>query len=116
MSRMALSSSTMSTLGIGFGLRQLYPHEGPHTLLGADRDLAVHLLHEILANRQAETGATRGTFPSVETLEEVGEVLLGNASRFVLDGHRCSGDAQAHRLAGIRVLYGVCDGDQQRLL
>src|SRR3712207_2519652 len=116
MSRMASSSSTMSTLGIGFGLRQLYPHGGPDALLGADRDLAVHLLHEILADRQAETGATGGTFPRVEAFEEVGEVLLGYASRFVLDGHRCSGEAQPHRLAGIRMLYGVCDGDQERLL
>src|ERR671916_2860019 len=116
MSRMALSSSTMSTLGIGFGLRQLYPHGGPHALLGADRDLAVHLLHEILANRQAETSTTGGTLPRIETLEEMGEVLLGYASRFVLDGNRCSGDAQPYRIAGIRVLYGVCDGDQERLL
>src|ERR671917_2334790 len=116
MSRMALSSSTMSTLGIGLGLRQLYPHGSPHTLFGADRDLAVHLLHEVLANWQAETGAIGGTLPRVEAFEEVGEVLLGYASRFVLDGHRCSGDAQPYRLAGIRMLYGVHDGDQERLL
>src|SRR3712207_8602794 len=106
---MASSSSTMSTLGTGFDLRQLYPHGSPDALLGADRDLAVHLLHEILANRQAETGATRGPFPCVETLEEVGEVFLGYAPRFILDGHRCPRDAQPHRLAGIRMLYGVCD-------
>ena len=103
-------------LGIGFGLRQLYPHGGTDALLGADRDLAVHLLHEILANRQAETSATEGTFPRVEAFEEVGEVLLGYAARLVFDGHRCSGDAQPYRLAGIRMLYGVCDGDQERLL
>src|ERR687889_12073 len=116
MSRMASSSSTMSTLGIGFGLRQLYPHGGTDALLGADRDLAVHLLHEIFANRQAETSATEGTFPRVEAFEEVGEVLLGYASRFVLDGHRCSGDAQPYRLAGIRMLYGIGYGNQERLL
>src|SRR3712207_3638286 len=103
MSRMASSSSTMSTLGIEFGLRQLYPHGGPDALRGADRDLTIHLLYEILANRQAETSATGGTFPRVETLEEVGEVLLGYASRFVLDDYRCSGDVQPYRLAGIRV-------------
>src|SRR5215207_6334310 len=111
MSRMASSSSTMNTLGIGFDLRQLYPHGSPDALLGADPDLAVHLLHEILANRQAETSATRGTLPRVEAFEEVREVLLGYAFRFVLDSHRCSGDAQPYRLAGIRMLYGVCDGD-----
>src|SRR5215211_7552231 len=116
MSRIASSSSTMSTLGIGFGLRQLYPHGGPDALLGADRDLAVHLLHEILADRQTETSAPGGTLPRVEAFEEVGEVLLGYASRFVLDGHRCSGDPQPYCLAGIRMLYGVCDGDQERLL
>src|SRR5687767_9330744 len=116
MSRMALSSSTIKTLGIGFGPRQLYPHGGPDALLGADQDLAVHLLHEVLANRQAKTGATGGTFPRVETLERVGEVLLGYASRFVLDGHRCPGDAQPYRLAGVRMLYGVHDGYQKRLL
>src|SRR5215211_2685739 len=116
MSRMASSSSTMSTLGIGFGLRQFYPHGGTDALLGADRDLAVHLLHEILTDRQAETSATGGTFPRVEALEEVGEVLLGYAFRFVLDGHRRPGDAKPYRLAGIRMLDGVCDGDQERLL
>src|ERR671910_1942771 len=116
MSRMASSSSTMSTLGIGFGLRQLYPDGGADALLGVDRDLAVHLLHKVLANRQAETSATGGTFPRVEAFEEVGEVLLGYASRFVLDGHRGPGEAQPYCLAGIRMLYGVCDGDQERLL
>src|SRR5215210_1796586 len=113
---MASSSSTMSTLGIGFGLRQLYSHGGPDALLGADRDLAVHLLHEIPANRQAETSATGGTFPQVEAFEDMGEVLLSYASCFVLDGHRCPGDAQPYRLAVNRMLYGVCDGDQERLL
>src|SRR5215207_1436428 len=104
MSRMASSSSTMSTLGIGFGLRQFYPHGGTDALLGADRDLAVHLLHEILANRQAETSATGGTSPRVEAFEEVGEVLLGYASRFVLDGHGCSGAAPPYFRAGFRLL------------
>src|SRR5918993_1255860 len=113
---MALSSSTMSTLGIGFGLRQLYPYGGPDALLGADRDLAVHLLHEIPANRQAETSPIGGNFPRVEAFEEVGEILLSYAYRFVLDGNRCSGDAQRYRVSGIRMLYGVCDGDQERLL
>src|ERR687889_1000126 len=116
MSRMASSSSTMSTLGIGFGLRQLYPHGGSDALLGVDRHLAVHLLHEILADRQAETGATGGTFPGVEAFEEVGEVPLGYASCFVLDAQRCSGYTQPHRLAGVRMLYSVCDGYQERLL
>src|SRR5215208_2327839 len=116
MSRMASSSSTMSTLGIGFGLRQFYPDGGPDALRGADQDLASHLLHKILANRQAETSATGGTFPCVEAFEEVGEILLGYASRFVLDGHRCSGDAQPYRLAGIRMLDGIGYGNQERLL
>src|SRR5215208_265761 len=116
MSRIAASSSTMSTLGIRFRLRQLYPDGCPDALLRADRDLPAHPLYEILANGQAETSATGGTFPCVEAFEEVGEVLLGYASRFVLDGHRCSGDAQPYRLAGIRMLYGVCDRDQERLL
>src|SRR5215212_11425495 len=116
MSRIAASSSTMSTLGIRFRLRQLYPDGCPDALLRADRDLPAHPLYEILANRQAETSATGGTFPCVEAFEEVGEILLGYTSRFVLNGHRGPGDAQPYRLARIRMLYGVCDGDQERLL
>src|SRR3712207_4902783 len=116
MSRMASSSSTMSTLGIGAGLRQLYPHGSPDALLGADRDLAVHLLHEIPANRQAETSATGGTFPYVEAFEEVGEILLVYASPFVINGHRCSGDEKSYRLAGVRMPDGVGYGDQECLL
>src|ERR671911_65967 len=107
MSRMASSSSTMSTLGIGFGLWQPYPHGGPDTLLGADRDLATHPLHEILADWQAETKAAGGASPRVEALEEVGEVLFGDTSCPVLNGHRCSGDPHSHHPVGIRMLDGV---------
>src|SRR5687767_12424394 len=98
MSRMASSSSTMSTLGIGAGLRQLHPHGGPDARLRAYQDLPAHPLHELLADRQAETEATGGAFPRVVALEEVGEVLFGDTSGLVLDGHRCPGEAQPPRL------------------
>src|SRR3712207_216290 len=113
---MASSSSTMSSLGIGFGLRQLYPHGGPDPLLGAERDLAAHPLHEILADRQAEARTAGGASPRVEALEEVGEVLFGDASCPVLDGYRGPGDAQPHRLVRIRMLDGVGYGGQECLL
>src|SRR5918994_911090 len=100
MSRMASSSSTMSSLGIGFGLRQPYPHGGPDALLGADRDLAAPSLHEVLADRQAEARTGGRASPRVEALEDVGEVLLGYAPCPVLDGHSGPGEAQSHRLAG----------------
>src|SRR4051812_42378128 len=105
---MASSSSTMSTLGIGFGLRQLYSHGGPDALLGAYRDLAAHPLHELLADRQPEAKAARGVFPRrIEAFEEVGEVLFGDTSGLVLDGHRCPGEAQPHGLAEAGMLDGV---------
>src|SRR5918997_2761267 len=113
---MASSSSTMSSLGIGFGLRQPYPHGGPDALLRANRDLAAHPLHEVLADRQAEARTGGGAFPRVEALEDVGEVLLGYTSCPVLDGHGGPGEAQSHRLAGVRMLDGVGYGDQDRLL
>src|SRR3712207_9090261 len=89
---MASSSSTTSSLGIGFGLRQPYAHGGPYPLLGADRNFAAHSLHEVLADRQAEARTAGGAFPRVEALEDVGEVLLGYASRSVLDDHRGPGE------------------------
>src|SRR3712207_6554678 len=115
MSRMASSSSTMSTLGIRFRLWQLYPHRGPDAHLGANRHLAAHSLHEILADRQTKTKAARGTSTRVEALEEVGEVLPGDASGPILDGHGCSGDAHSHRLVDIRMLDGVGYGDEECL-
>src|SRR5215204_1729354 len=116
MSRMASSSSTMRTLGIGFGLRQPYPHGGPDALLGADRYRAAHPRHEILAYRQAQTKAAGGASARVEALEEVGEVLFGDASCPVLNGHRCSGDPHSHHPVGVRMLDGVGYGDQKCLL
>src|SRR5215211_1527949 len=117
MSRMASSSSTMSTLGIGVGLRYRYSHEGPYAALGAYRDLAAHPLHELLADRQPEAKAARGIFAwRIEAFEEVGEILLRYASGLVLDGHRRPGDKHSHLLARIRVLDRIGYGDQERLL
>src|SRR5918997_3999087 len=116
MSRMAASSSTMSTLGIGAGLWQLYPHAAPDARLRAHRNLPAHPLHEVLANRQAEAEAAGGALPRVVPLEEVGEVLLGDAPGPVFDGHRRTREAQPHRLAGTGMLDGVGHGDQERLL
>src|SRR3712207_4871582 len=116
MSRIASSSSTMSTLGIGDGLRQLYPHGGPDALLRAYQDLPAHPLHEVLTDRQAETKPAGGAFAQVVALEEVGEVLLGDASGLILDGHRCPREAQLHTLAGAGMLNSVGYGDQECLL
>src|SRR5918998_729878 len=117
MSRMASSSSTISTLAVIVGFRQLYPHGGPDALLGADRDLPSHPLHELLTDRQPEANAAGGVSPRrIEAFEEVGEVLFGDASGLVLDGHRCPGEAQPHHLAGAGMLDSVGYGDQERLL
>src|SRR3712207_594500 len=113
---MESSSSTTSSLGIRFGLRQFYPHGCPHALLGANRDLAAHSLHEILADRQAEARTAREAFPRVEALEDVGEILLRYASCSVLDGHRGPRETQSHHLAAFRMLDGIGYGDQERLL
>src|SRR3712207_7206564 len=45
---------SISTLAVIVDFRQLYPHGGSDALLGADRDLPSHPLHELLTDWQPE--------------------------------------------------------------